>query len=176
MKEIRFTFLRTQESWKKLQRWSQLRLERYSLKSDLLLSQGRGAPTFLSMLASEGLLASFPARQRWMAVIIVESCNKVFHAFRIIWEPQRHLSTMPWCWFKLFSELMQNAVNHKSLWDRIGIIFSPGKGRVQKKNCEKAVRLTAWVDPPPPPPPPKRSGKCKIFSTSCHIWGYFAIL
>ena len=27
-----------------------------------------------------------------------------------------------------------------------------------------------------PPPPPKRSGKCKKFSTSCHIWGYFAIL
>ena len=26
------------------------------------------------------------------------------------------------------------------------------------------------------PPPPKRSGKCKKFSTSCHIWGYFAIL
>ena len=26
------------------------------------------------------------------------------------------------------------------------------KGRVQKKNCEKAVRLTAWVDPPLPSP------------------------
>ena len=25
-----------------------------------------------------------------------------------------------------------------------------GKGRGQKKNCEKAVRLTAWVDPPSP--------------------------
>ena len=45
---------------------------------------------------------------------------------------------------------------------------------VKKKNGKKAVRLTAWVDPPPPPP--KRSGKCKKFSTSCHIWGYFAIL
>ena len=44
-----------------------------------------------------------------------------------------------------------------------------------KKNGKKAVRLTAWVDPPPPPPP-KRSRKCEIFSTSCHIWGYFAIL
>ena len=28
----------------------------------------------------------------------------------------------------------------------------------------------------PPPPPPKQSGKCEKFSTSCHIWGYFAIL
>ena len=27
-----------------------------------------------------------------------------------------------------------------------------------------------------PPPPPKQSGKCEKFSTSCHIWGYFAIL
>ena len=48
-------------------------------------------------------------------------------------------------------------------------------GKASKTNWEKAVRLTAWVDPPPPPPP-KRSGKCKNFSTSCHIWGYFAIL
>ena len=45
---------------------------------------------------------------------------------------------------------------------------------VKKKNGKKAVRLTAWVDPPPPPP--KRSGKCEKYSTSCHIWGYFAIL
>ena len=30
-----------------------------------------------------------------------------------------------------------------------------------KKNCEKAVRLTAWVDPPSSPPL-KRSGKCEI--------------
>ena len=37
------------------------------------------------------------------------------------------------------------------------------KGRRQKKNGKKAVRLTAWVDPPPPPP--KRSGKCEIFLT-----------
>ena len=32
-------------------------------------------------------------------------------------------------------------------------------GKGSKKNCEKAVRLTTWVDPPPPPP--KRSGKCE---------------
>ena len=31
---------------------------------------------------------------------------------------------------------------------------------VIKKNCEKAGRLTAWVDPPPPQ---KRSGKCENF-------------
>ena len=43
-----------------------------------------------------------------------------------------------------------------------------------KKNWEKAVRLTARVDPPSPLP--KRSGKWQIFSTSCHIWGYFAVL
>ena len=50
-------------------------------------------------------------------------------------------------------------------------------GESSKKNGKKAVRLTAWVAPPPPPlPPPKRSGKCKNFLTSCHIWGYFAIL
>ena len=24
--------------------------------------------------------------------------------------------------------------------------FLPSKGRVKKKNCEKAVRLTAWVE------------------------------
>ena len=52
--------------------------------------------------------------------------------------------------------------------------FKRAKGSI-KKNAYKAVRLTAWVDPPPPPPP-KRSGKCENFSTSCHIWGYFAIL
>ena len=28
-----------------------------------------------------------------------------------------------------------------------------GIGKPSKKNCEKAVRLTAWVDPPTPPPP-----------------------
>ena len=31
-------------------------------------------------------------------------------------------------------------------------ILNWDKGRVQKKNCEKAVRLTAWVDPPLPSP------------------------
>ena len=48
--------------------------------------------------------------------------------------------------------------------------FSP-RGIIKKKTGKK---LTAWVDPSPPPP--KQSGKCKNFSTSCHIWGYFAIL
>ena len=33
-------------------------------------------------------------------------------------------------------------------------------GKSSKKNCEKAVRLTAWIDPAPPI---KRSGKCEIF-------------
>ena len=31
-------------------------------------------------------------------------------------------------------------------------VIEDGKGRGQKKNCEKAVRLTAWVDPPLPSP------------------------
>ena len=29
--------------------------------------------------------------------------------------------------------------------------YKPNKGSGQKKNCEKAVRLTTWVDPPPSP-------------------------
>ena len=29
----------------------------------------------------------------------------------------------------------------------------PIREAVKKKNCEKAVRLTTWVDPPPPPSP-----------------------
>ena len=38
-------------------------------------------------------------------------------------------------------------------------------------------KRSGWpLGSPPPPPPPKQSGKCKKFSTSCHIWGYFAIL
>ena len=45
--------------------------------------------------------------------------------------------------------------------------FTLQLGKASKKNWEKAVRLTAWVDPPSPPP--KRSGKCENFSTSCHI-------
>ena len=46
------------------------------------------------------------------------------------------------------------------------------KGRRKKKLVKsgQADRLGC------PPPPPKRSGKCEKFSTSCHIWGYFAIL
>ena len=38
-----------------------------------------------------------------------------------------------------------------------------------KKNCEKAVRLTAWVDPPPP----KRSEKCKKFLDILSYLGLF---
>ena len=34
-------------------------------------------------------------------------------------------------------------------------ITKSNEGSGQKKNCEKAVRLTTWVDPPPPPPSPK---------------------
>ena len=46
-----------------------------------------------------------------------------------------------------------------------------------KKKREKSGQADRLGRPPtPPPPPPKRSGKCKNFSTSCHIWGYFAIL
>ena len=40
------------------------------------------------------------------------------------------------------------------------VLHHSHKGRGQKKKTEKAVRLTAWVDPPPPP---KRSGKCENF-------------
>ena len=55
---------------------------------------------------------------------------------------------------------------HKFMW------FTKGshKKKTGKKRSGWPLGLT------PPPPPPKRSGKCKNFSTSCHIWGYFAIL
>ena len=48
-------------------------------------------------------------------------------------------------------------------------------GKGSKKNCEKAVRLTTWVDPPSPPPP-KRSGCCDFFKMSLHILTCFTIL
>ena len=50
------------------------------------------------------------------------------------------------------------------------------RGIIKKKKREKNGQADRLGCPPPPPPPPKRSGKCKNFSTSCHIWGYFAIL
>ena len=49
------------------------------------------------------------------------------------------------------------------------------RGGVKKKNWEKAVRLTAWVDPPTPPSS-KRSGCCDFFKISWHILTYFTIL
>ena len=42
-----------------------------------------------------------------------------------------------------------------------------------KKNREKSGQADRLGRPPLPLP---RSGKCEKFSTSCHIWGYFAIL
>ena len=45
-----------------------------------------------------------------------------------------------------------------------------------KKKREKSGQADCLGRPRPLPPPPKRSRKCEKFSTSCHIWGYFAIL
>ena len=39
------------------------------------------------------------------------------------------------------------------------MVLHPSKMAFLKKNCEKAVRLTAWVDPPPPLP---RSGQVNV--------------
>ena len=44
---------------------------------------------------------------------------------------------------------VQSASKHSTEQEIEFLLFSKGRG--QKKNCEKAVRLTAWVDPPPSP-------------------------
>ena len=55
--------------------------------------------------------------------------------------------------------VVDNSNHFVPLISQIPMFPEVGKGRVQKKNWKKAVRLTAWVDPPPP----KRSGKCEKF-------------
>ena len=78
------------------------------------------------------------------------------------------------CWMLNCSEEKSITNENHGVFGKI-VSNEVSKGS-HKKNWKKAVRLTAWVNPPSSPPPPKRSGKCEKFSTSCHIWGYFAIL
>ena len=46
------------------------------------------------------------------------------------------------------------------------------KGRGQKKNCEKAVRLTAWVDPPPSPEAVRKMWKILTLTFDFGLWLY----
>ena len=75
-------------------------------------------------------------------------------------------------WSTLYNDIFKNCAKSLFKWSFVSYIDILSLVRPKLSGEVKKLGKYGQADRFMLTPPPKRSGKCEIFSTSCHIWGY----